>query len=280
VSTRRKLSGVLLSAFIGQVLLFVYSANAQSTVINSNLIFEIGKSNISIRGDVSSAAHGSILRQRTLELFPEKTKTFDLVEKPALPAGWALISEITLRAIAPTYASITEITSTSISISGITGNQNEWRQSIAQVEKNLLPGMRLSQNVSAVRLPIAQPQLCERILVNATQHSKIEFLRSGATLRSSTFPALDKLIQLLTDCSLTSIRIIGHTDSIGEPASNAIVSLARAESVSAYLVDHGIRANRISVHGAGYSEPLDPADSYRAHKINRRIEIQIESPNN
>ena len=76
MSTRRKLSGVLLSAFIGQVLLFVYSANAQSMVINSNLIFEIGKSNISIRGDVSSAAHGSILRQRTLELFPEKNKDF------------------------------------------------------------------------------------------------------------------------------------------------------------------------------------------------------------
>jgi outer membrane protein OmpA-like peptidoglycan-associated protein len=276
VSTHHKLSGVLLGVFMGQLLPFVYSANAQSTVTNSYLIFEIGKSNVSIRGDVSSVAHGSILREKTLALFPEKTKTFDLVEKPALPAGWALISEITLRAIAPTYVSITEITSTSISISGITGNQSEWQKSITQIEKNLLPGMRLSQNISAVVLPIAQSLLCERILVNATQHTKIKFSRLSVTLRSSTFSALDKLIQLMTDCSLASIRIIGHADSTGEPAS---ISLTRAESVSAYLVDHGIRANRISVHEADYSEPLDPTNSYRAHKINRRIEIQIEFPN-
>ncbi len=278
MSTRRKFPGALLSVLAGQALLFVYSANAQSTVTNSHLIFEISKTNVSIRGDVSSAAHGSILRQQTLDLFPEKTKTFDLVEKPALPAGWALISEITLRAVAPTYSSITEVTSTSISISGITGNQSEWQQSIAQVEKNLLPGMRLNQRIAAVGLPIAQPVLCERILVNAAQHSKIEFLRSSVALRSSTFPALDKLIQLMTDCSRTSIRIIGHTDSTGELDSNLVVSLARAKSVSAYLIDHGIHADRISVRGAGYSEPLDTTNSYRAHKINRRIEIRIEPP--
>jgi len=280
VSTPRKFSGAALGAIVGQLLLLVCSAYAQSAITNPYLVFEVSKSNVSIRGDVSSAAHGSILRQQTSELFPEKTKTFDLIERPALPAGWALISEITLRAIAPTYSSNTEITPTSISISGITGNQNEWQKSIAPVAKNLLPGMQLSEKVSAVGLPISQPQLCERILVNATQHAKIEFSRSSADLRSSAFPALHKLIQLMTDCPLTSIRIIGHTDNTGEAATNVVVSRARAASVSGYLVAHGIRADRISVHGAGYAEPLDPADSYRAHQINRRIEIQIETERN
>jgi len=277
VLTRRILSGAALSAIVCQAVLFIYSANAQSVVTDPHLTFEVGKSTVSVHGNVSSAAHSSMLRKQALELFPERVKTFDLIETPALPAGWALISEITLRAIAPTYSSTTEITSTSISIDGITGNQSEWQKSIASVENNLLPGMRLRQKVSAVGLPISQPKLCERILVNATRHSNIEFARSSAELRSSTFPALDKMIQLMTDCPLTSIRIIGHTDNTGEPETNIVVSLARAESVSRYLIARGIRADRISVRGAGYSEPLDTTDSYRAHKINRRIEIQIES---
>ena len=250
----------------------------QSPISNPILIFEVSKSKVAIRGDVSSAAHSSILRQQALALFPEKTTAFDLTEKPALPAGWALISEITLWAITSTYSSITEIRPDSISISGMTANQVTWQESITRMKKHLLPGMQLNQKVEAVGSPISHSKLCERILVNATRDAKIEFTISSATLRSSALPALDKLIQLMTDCPLKTIRIAGHTDSTGESASNLAVSLARAESVSAYLVGRGIHADRIAVRGAGYTEPLDTAESYRAHQINRRIEIEIKSP--
>ncbi len=221
-----------------------------------------------------------MLLNQAAEFFPEKSREFDLIEKPALPAGWALISEVTLRAVAATYSSVTEITATSLSITGISGNQTEWLQRISAIEKNLLPGMLFRPEVSAVGNLSPRDQLCDRVITNAMQNAKFEFSRSSTALRTSAYAGLDKLTQLLTDCPTVSIQIVGHTDSIGDPASNVAVSLARAESVSAYLIARGIRDNRVSIRGAGYSEPLDESNSYRAHQINRRIEIQVTSASN
>jgi len=280
VLIRQKNLSAQICAFVVQLLLLTWSSNLSSAVTGPFLIFDVGQSHVSIRGEVSSAAHRTILHNQAVELFPEKSHEFDLTEKSALPAGWALISEVTLRAVAATYSSVTEITATSVSITGITGNQLEWLQHTAAIEKSLLPSMLFRPKVSAVGNLTPQDQLCERIITNAMQNAKFEFSRSSTALRTSAYAGLDKLTQLLTDCPTVSIQIVGHTDSIGDPASNVAVSLARAQSVSAYLIARGIRGNRVSVFGAGYSEPLDDSNSYRAHQINRRIEIQVASANN
>ena len=57
------------------------------------------------------------------------------------------------------------------------------------------------------------------------------------------------------------IRVIGHTDSTGSDAINDPLSVDRAESVGNYLVDRGIRADRIETVGRGSNEPLASNDS-------------------
>ncbi len=278
--TRQKHFGAQICLFAAQLLLLAWSSNLPSAVTGPLLVFDISQSHVSIRGEVSSAAHRTMLLNQAAEFFPEKSREFDLIEKPALPAGWALISEVTLRAVAATYSSVTEITATSLSITGISGNQTEWLQRISAIEKNLLPGMLFRPEVAAVGNLAPRGQLCERVITNAMQNVKFEFSRSSIELRTSAYAGLDKLTQLLTDCPAVSIEIVGHTDSIGDRASNVAVSLARAASVSSYLIARGIRDNRVSIRGAGYSEPLDESNSYRAHQINRRIEIQVTSASN
>lgn len=65
--------------------------------------------------------------------------------------------------------------------------------------------------------------------------------------------------------------IEGHTDSIGSRTMNFDLSRRRAQSVTDYLVAHGVPASKLKAVGYGYDRPRDglPASDAR----NRRVEI-------
>lgn len=66
-------------------------------------------------------------------------------------------------------------------------------------------------------------------------------------------------------------EIVGHTDAVGSAAYNQALSERRAKAVVAYLVQHGVAADRLSVVGRGESQLLDPRNPDSAE--NRRVEI-------
>jgi OOP family OmpA-OmpF porin len=83
-------------------------------------------------------------------------------------------------------------------------------------------------------------------------------------------PALDQLASELKARPAIKLRVAGHTDKIGEPEKNQILSEQRAEAVKAYLVKAGIAAERLSTIGYGDSRPLHPSPDAR----NRRVEVE------
>jgi outer membrane protein OmpA-like peptidoglycan-associated protein len=80
--------------------------------------------------------------------------------------------------------------------------------------------------------------------------------------------------------------VVGHTDSrpIAERsrkiyADNSALSLARAESVRAFLMDSlGMTAEQIDVEGKGESEPMADNATARGRALNRRVEVHIHEP--
>ena len=94
---------------------------------------------------------------------------------------------------------------------------------------------------------------------------------------------LDALIsQLRQDAvRLSSVRVTGHTDRIGTSVANLALSRARAETVSAYLVNGGVNGQLMRAHGAGESSPtVDcPGKQVTPQLVaclqpNRRVEIE------
>ena len=76
-----------------------------------------------------------------------------------------------------------------------------------------------------------------------------------ATLRDSSKTALDKLVALLNENPHVTIELSAHCDYKGSAEYNKRLSQRRAEAVVAYLIAHGIAADRLTPVGYGKERP-------------------------
>ena len=76
-----------------------------------------------------------------------------------------------------------------------------------------------------------------------------------ATLRPESKEALDKLVVLLKENPNVTIELSAHCDYKGPAEYNKRLSQRRAESVVAYLTEHGIAADRLTPMGYGKEKP-------------------------
>ncbi len=96
---------------------------------------------------------------------------------------------------------------------------------------------------------------------------------------SATLPPkveeLDVLMDFMKSRPAVQVRIEGHTDNTGSAKTNKALSLARAETVKAYLVQRGVDQRRIQTVGHGPSRPIADNATEFGRSLNRRTEIVI-----
>ena len=105
--------------------------------------------------------------------------------------------------------------------------------------------------------------------------NNIFFETAKSILKPESFPELDRVVNFLQDNSKIEIQVTGHTDNIGAEKYNLDLSEARAASVSLYLKDKGIVANRVISKGFGESMPETTNETIEGRQINRRVEFKI-----
>ncbi|AII54011.1 OmpA family protein [Hymenobacter sp. APR13] len=113
------------------------------------------------------------------------------------------------------------------------------------------------------------PLVADRPVVLPT----VLFRLGTAELLPEAQPALQQLAAELKARPSLRLRVAGHTDRIGEPQKNQILSEQRAEAVKQRLVQLGVNEARISTIGYGDARPLHPSPDAR----NRRVEVSAET---
>ena len=108
--------------------------------------------------------------------------------------------------------------------------------------------------------------------------SDISFDTGRADIKPEMRPVLDRFAQSLTQHPVTTVRIIGHTDSTGSDAVNNPLSMERAASARDYLTGHGVASSRIAIDGRGEHEPIADNSSVEGRSKNRRIEVFVAEP--
>jgi outer membrane protein OmpA-like peptidoglycan-associated protein len=106
----------------------------------------------------------------------------------------------------------------------------------------------------------------------------ISFDSGRSDVKSKLRPILDRFAGTLNQNRVTTVKIIGHTDSSGSDAINGPLSFDRANATRSYLVDRGVAMNRISIDGRGSHEPVADNNTAAGRAMNRRVEIFVAEP--
>ena len=96
-----------------------------------------------------------------------------------------------------------------------------------------------------------------------------------SNIMPQSYNALQRLIELLVTVPTMRIELHGHTDNQGTAEHNRLLSEARAQAVTEYLVEHGIDRKRLAWKGFGKTKPVDTNDTPEGRQHNRRVEYLI-----
>ncbi|MBS2033235.1 MAG: OmpA family protein [Deltaproteobacteria bacterium] len=92
-------------------------------------------------------------------------------------------------------------------------------------------------------------------------------------LKPESEPVLQQLRALLEKSPSLKLEIQGHTDNTGKSDANQTLSEARAQSVVAWLVQHGVAQARLTARGYADQRPVADNKTPEGRALNRRVEL-------
>ena len=111
----------------------------------------------------------------------------------------------------------------------------------------------------------------KKVLNEATKYIQFDF--NKATLKPSSYPRLEQMVQIMNEYPDYSLSIAGHTDSKGADDYNLRLSYDRANSARAYMLSKGIPADRIEARGYGETKPIADNTTAAGQALNRRVDF-------
>lgn len=131
-------------------------------------------------------------------------------------------------------------------------------------------------------IPVEVDQIPESGEEKVTLSSDVLFDFDSDVLRLEGQRSLVRVADILqAEFSDPDVRVVGHTDRIGDDAYNQVLSENRAQSVRYELVNNGIDPARIRALGVGESQPVVSCADRNGEQLktclqpNRRVDILI-----
>ncbi|AKV07071.1 membrane protein [Pseudomonas fluorescens NCIMB 11764] len=112
-------------------------------------------------------------------------------------------------------------------------------------------------------------------VITLSDAGDVLFAFNNSDLTPSMQSQLDALMPTLQSADVVSIKVIGHTDSVGSDTYNQALSERRASSVAAYLLGMGLAPNKLTSEGRGESQPVADNETDEGRAKNRRVELHI-----
>lgn len=92
---------------------------------------------------------------------------------------------------------------------------------------------------------------------------------------AETRNTINRILDVGQYCSISSVRVVGHTDTSGAAAYNMGLSELRASDAQAELTRQGVSSGMISSEGKGETEPFVQTGDGVREQLNRRTEVLI-----
>ena len=106
-------------------------------------------------------------------------------------------------------------------------------------------------------------------------NSGVLFDTNKFALKPAAKAELDKVVAQIKKWPGASVRIEGHTDSVGTDAANVTLSENRAASVKAYFEGAGLAGFPMETAGYGAGRPVARNDTEEGRAANRRVDVVV-----
>lgn len=224
-----------------------------------------------VAGAVPDEATRAAVLKRLRELYGHE-RVVDRIEVDSViaPPNWR---ERVVGMLGPELGAVSagelKVDGNSVRISGQVGNEAE-RQQVASALANAAgPGYQVKN--ALVGGGITKQDVLDQALAGRI----VEFQSGSATLTGNGRVVLDEMVAALRKVGDQQVQVIGHTDSVGAREANVALSLQRAIAVKAYLEQHGVAADNLSVQGFGPDRPVADNATDEGRARNRRIEFRV-----
>jgi outer membrane protein OmpA-like peptidoglycan-associated protein len=144
-----------------------------------------------------------------------------------------------------------------------------------QKNSDISPGNRIVM-AAAADMPAdmtAEEQRASLPLVIEVSDVLFEF--DKWVIKGTFVPELDRWVEYFQNNPLVTADIYGHADSTGPEAYNQKLSERRAEAVVNYMVERGVKRERLTIKGFGESQPAASNDTLEGRQKNRRVELNF-----
>jgi OOP family OmpA-OmpF porin len=238
---------------------------------------------VQIRGYVNGAWAKRTLETFAYAIFGTEDVFLSTKLREDLPNGWLVRIMASLAALGKLNSGLVNVTPSSISLSGLTGN----KASKTQISQILLDkiGNSAEFELDVAYLeqldPLAQMQSgpeCVDEISALVANNKITFEPGSTTLDSNSRNTIDGIAEVFSRCLEAPIEIGGHTDSQGREEMNLNLSQSRADAVFNALRSARVKLKTLTSVGYGETQPIADNTTEVGREANRRIAFSLLLP--
>lgn len=155
-----------------------------------------------------------------------------------------------------------------------TGGKDVWIKVIPEIFSAPTQSYQMViTEVAAMAQVISANQLLDELNKNGFIALYINFDTGKAELKQDGLATVKEIVKMLKANPGLKVGVEGHTDNVGDAASNKKLSEARAKSVAAAIVAGGVDGARLTSAGFGQEKPVADNRSEEGRAKNRRVEL-------
>lgn len=233
-----------------------------------------------LRGRVSDERQRLAVAGFALARFSGNEVTPSMRIDDSLPIGWAARVFAGLEALTHLSNGALVVQPNFIDIRGNTGNLEAKAEISRILSAQLGDAANFAINVTyqealdpLVSLP--SPQECVDAINAILAAQKVTFEPGSAEIDGDGFETIDRIAEVMEDCSDFPMEIAGYTDSQGRESMNLELSQQRAQSVLDALQTRRVLSGNLTPKGYGEVNPIADNGTEEGREANRRIEFTL-----
>ncbi len=187
------------------------------------------------------------------------------------PDGFQEAARLSLTALSGLTGGSVTIEGTEARLDGFVTRDDVGQRQVDVLGDRLPDGYSLDATIVTRQLPQPLPaQPCSDLVQRHLAAGRLEF-EANEDLSDESLVVLDRVAETMVRCRPLLVEIGVHSDSRGSQATNRRLTQARAERIVEYLVDAGVRRERLTAQGFGETEPIADNDTEAGRAANRRV---------